>query len=167
MFKETVITAVIFFNSFLTVLGRVTKIFLLIKYLYNIIILGVRVCSPFAADDISCSLTEICDETTKTCQCAEGLKRYNETSCIEVEKTEAHSTPNYSSLVDDQSGGSIVIGILIPIILVAIIMFGIYLSRKYHIVTWVRRKLNYRNENYDEFMIGQDLDDDEDDPPLR
>lgn len=77
----------------------------------------------------------------------------------------SQSTPNYSSLVDNQGSGSVVAGILIPLSLIIFVICGIYLNRKYQILTWVRNKFNRRSENYDEFMIGQDLDDD--DPPLR
>lgn len=39
------------------------------------------------------------------------------------------------------------------------------MNRKYHLIAWVKQKMHRNHENYDEFMIGQDLDDD--DPPLH
>ncbi|XP_044265250.1 uncharacterized protein LOC123011726 [Tribolium madens] len=43
------------------------------------------------------------------------------------------------------------------------VIFAIYATRKYKLVAWLQRKIHQRNNNYDEFMIGQE----DDDPPLR
>lgn len=132
---------------------------------YFLCSLGDRPCSSLDLVDPKCSSSEVCDETTNTCQCPPGHERAGPTVCIAI-KTDVSTTPSYSSLIEDQSSGSVVIGVLIPVILIGFVMFGVYLSRKYRLVAWIRGKINHRNENYDEFMIGQDLDDD-DDPPLR
>lgn len=58
-------------------------------------------------------------------------------------------------------------GILIPLFLILLVIYAIYVSRKYHFVSWFRRKIRQRNNNYDEFMIGHDADVEDDDPPLR
>lgn len=84
--------------------------------------------------------------------------------CILESETDEHTRHKHSSLVNDGDGGSMSAYILTPLILIAFVICGIYINRKYHLVTWVRNKMIRNNENYDEFMIGQDLDDD---PPLH
>ncbi|KAF7264577.1 hypothetical protein GWI33_023038 [Rhynchophorus ferrugineus] len=104
----------------------------------------------------SCNSTEQCDTLTSTCKC---LAEY-------VEENGMCVTPNavsYSSLVDNQGSGSILAGILIPVCSLLLVICSIYLNKKYELVKWLRHRFSQRNRNYDEFMIGQD---DDDDPPL-
>lgn len=124
-----------------------------------------RQCDPSDLNSLQCSETELCDNSTRSCQCPSGFERENNTYCVEKVISSSQSTPNYSSLVDNKGSGSLVAGILIPLSLIIFVICGIYINRKYQLLTWVRNKFNRRSENYDEFMIGQDLDDD--DPPLR
>ncbi|KAJ8934520.1 hypothetical protein NQ314_013303 [Rhamnusium bicolor] len=131
-----------------------------------IVVVGNRQCDTSDLNNSPCSSdTELCDGSTNSCQCLPGYERKNKTYCVQTVNTSSQSTPNYSSLVDNQGSGSIVAGILIPLFLIIFVICGIYVNRKYQILTWIRNKISHRNENYDEFMIGQDLDDD--DPPLH
>nr|CAH7769764.1 unnamed protein product [Callosobruchus chinensis] len=139
-----------------------TRITWFIFSIWLSVVLAARRCE-FDAEG-QCSETESCNEATNTCQCLPGYERGNETHCVPF-SPEVDSTPNYSSLVDNQGSGSIVAGILTPLCLIVMVMCGIYVTRRYHLIAWIRSKFNRRNENYDEFMIGQDLDDD--DPPLH
>ncbi|RZB66622.1 hypothetical protein BDFB_008677 [Asbolus verrucosus] len=124
-------------------------------------------CDPKDLVNPQCSDTQVCDETSRTCECKPGFKKVNETHCESVNSQILHTTPNTSSLVANHSSGSIVAGILIPLFLILFVIYAIYVSRKYKLVSWFRRKMHQRNNNYDEFMIGQDQDPEDDDPPLR
>ncbi|KAJ8962523.1 hypothetical protein NQ318_000914 [Aromia moschata] len=130
-----------------------------------IVVVGSRQCDPSDITKLLCSDTELCEEETRSCQCLPGYVRKNDTYCVQKNNASPQSNPNYSSLVDNKGSGSIVAGILIPIFLIIFVICTIYFNKKYHILTWVRNKISRRNENYDEFMIGQDLEDD--DPPLH
>ncbi|KAF2885395.1 hypothetical protein ILUMI_20793 [Ignelater luminosus] len=119
-----------------------------------------------------CSPTETCiptkDPKYGLCQCLPGFVRVNNSHCENVTKSNDLSIPKSSSLIDedaDNGSGHVVAGILIPLFLITIVICGVYFSRKYHVMGYIRSKLYQRNSNYDEVMIGQDLDDD--DPPLR
>lgn len=115
-------------------------------------------CNPETLVDQQCSSNnEQCDVTTNTCQCLSSFNNENGT-CVEP-----HSTPNYSSLVDNHGNGSLIAGILIPLFLITFVICSIYVGKRFELVKWLRNRLNQRNRNYDEFMIGQD---DDDDPPL-
>ncbi|EFA06659.2 uncharacterized protein LOC103313889 [Tribolium castaneum] len=114
-------------------------------------------CDPTALPS-QCPDSQLCDEATRTCQCAPGFTR-NASACAPL----APTTPNTSSLVAGHHSGPIVAGILIPLVLILLVIYAIYISRKYKLVTWLQRKIHQRNNNYDEFMIGQE----DDDPPLR
>lgn len=81
-------------------------------------------------------------------------------------KTDDQTSPKDSSVIENGDSGSVTIYILAPLFLIVFVICGIYINRKYHLVTWIKNKVHRNNENYDEFMIGQDLDDD-DDPPLH
>lgn len=105
----------------------------------------------------SCATTELCDDATNTCQCDRDYT-VDDGACVLP-----HTTLNYSSLVDNQGDGSLLAGILIPLCLVAFVICSIYISKRFELVKWLRERLIQRNRNYDEFMIGQD---DDDDPPL-
>lgn len=104
-----------------------------------------------------CSDTEVCND--KKCVCLPELTRLNETYCVKNK-----SSPNYSSLVYNDGNGSLVAGIVIPFCLILLVISAVYISKKYNIFDWIRQKVYQRNNNYDEFMIGQDIDDD--DPPI-
>nr|CAI5844001.1 unnamed protein product [Callosobruchus analis] len=74
---------------------------ILLTVLHYTSILAARVCE-FDAEG-QCSGTESCNEATNTCQCLPGYERGNETHCVPF-SPEPDSTPNYSSLVDNQEG---------------------------------------------------------------
>lgn len=121
-------------------------------------------CNKTSLVSVKCLETETCMITTGTCECLPDFKRINGT-CENV--TDAVSpSETKSALIDDGGNGRIVAGILIPLFLIMFVMCGVYVSRKYRLVGWLRAKLNQRNKNYDEVMIGQDPEDD-DDLPLR
>ncbi|KAJ8925364.1 hypothetical protein NQ315_009194 [Exocentrus adspersus] len=147
----------------------VYRIFSILPILPLLVVIGDadRKCDPEDLISISsqCSDTEVCDTFSRSCQCRPGYERYNTTYCKPSIVTSTQSTPNYSSLVDNQGNGSLIAGILIPVFLIVFVICGVYVNRKYQLLAWVRHKMSRSNENYDEFMIGQDLDDD--DPPLR
>lgn len=101
------------------------------------------------------------------CQCMPGFTKINDT-CTNVTDTKNSSIPKSSSLINEDEGGGhglVLAAILVPIALITLVIFGVYFSRKYNILVFLRIKFYQRNNNYDEVMIGQDLDDD--DPPLR
>jgi hypothetical protein len=124
-------------------------------------------CDPSDLVRPQCPQTQLCEETTATCQCQPGFKAHNDTFCVEVNPRNSRMpTPNTSSLVASHNSGAIVAGILIPLFLILFVIYAVYVSRKYKLVSWFRRKIHQRNNNYDEFMIGQEQDL-EDDPPLR
>ncbi|CAH0550637.1 unnamed protein product [Brassicogethes aeneus] len=123
-------------------------------------LLAERICNTTDAVTHDCSESEYCNENKK-CTCLPGYTRLNDTFCIQRN----NSAPNYSSLVYNNGNGSLVAGIVIPLCLILIVISGVYISRRYDVLDWIRQKINQRNSNYDEFMIGQDLDDD--DPPIR
>lgn len=133
--------------------------------------LGKQPCDTTTVVSKQCSPTETCvpakEPKNGNCECLPGHTRINNTYCENVTKSDDPPTPKSSSLVneDESSGhGHVVAGILIPVFLITVVICGVYFSRKYHVVSFVRSKLYQRNSNYDEVMIGQDLDDD--DPPL-
>lgn len=76
--------------------------------------------------------------------------------------------PSRSSFISDddvRSGGhNAVAGILISLFVIAMIVCGVYIAYRYRLVAWLRHRMRQRNVDYDEFMIGQDADDD---PPLN
>lgn len=99
------------------------------------------------------------------CECLPGRIKVNQTFCKPSDQITAAKS---SSLVEENSNGSsghIVAGILIPMFLIMVVIVGVYFNRKYQLIDFVTSKLYQRNGNYDEVMIGQDLEDD--DPPLR
>lgn len=119
-----------------------------------------RKCNLKLLEETECYENELCNELN-ICECLPDYVRVNETYC-EKKSTTNHSTANYSSLVDNHGSGSLVAGILIPTLLIAIIVCAVYATRRYQLMHWIRNKFRRNNENYDEFMIGQD----DDDPPL-
>ncbi|XP_050305834.1 uncharacterized protein LOC126742980 [Anthonomus grandis grandis] len=132
------------------------------KFLICVCFLFVKVlarvgdkCDPASIRDEPCPTPEeLCDQQIQTCQCAidynliEGVCVFNQTS-------------RYSSLVDNEGDGSLIAGIFIPLGLVSLVICSIYLSKRFELVKWLRERLHQRNQNYDEFMIGQDEDDDD------
>ncbi|CAG9764988.1 unnamed protein product [Ceutorhynchus assimilis] len=118
---------------------------------------GLKCNSTSTAIDPICESTESCDESTNICQCLPAFENVKD-QCVLPQ-----TTPNYSSLVDNQGNGSLVAGILIPLFLIAFVICSIYVGKRFELVKWLREKFSQRNRNYDEFMIGQD---DDDDPPL-
>lgn len=130
------------------------------------IILGNQ-CNVYDLRSKSCEDSEICDENYNSCQCAPGFKQ-NDNYCIKVEEIPRAdgdvSPPNNSELVNNHTSSSVP-SILLWIFICVNIIIVIYVVRKYNIINWMRNKINsFRRSNYDEFMIGQDVDDD---PPLR
>lgn len=100
-----------------------------------------------------------------TCDCRPGFAKINETYCKNI-SSGILPDPHSSSLVDNGSGSSshVIAAILIPILLISVVISGVYFNRKYDLYRYIRTKFYRRSSNYDEVMIGQDLDDD--DPPL-
>ena len=134
----------------------------------NCLVLGKTCSTGDLTRHPQCHETQLCDGRTGTCQCQPGFEPHNDTFCISVNpRSSRASTPNTSSLVASHNSGSIVAGILIPLFLILFVIYAVYVSRKYKLVTWFRRKIHQRNNNYDEFMIGQEQDLEDDDPPLR
>lgn len=95
--------------------------------------------------------------------CLEGYNRVS--GVCYLKPTDPPSRASFVS-DDDQSNnsGHAVAGILISIFVIAMIVCGVYITYKYRLIAWVRNRMNQRNVDYDEFMIGQDPDDD---PPLN
>lgn len=112
-----------------------------------------------------CSDTEMCVPSQTSiigvCICIDGYKRVNGT-CY-MKPTDPPSRASFVS-DDDQSSGHVVAGVLISIFVITLVVCGVYISYRYRLIAWVRNKMNQRNVDYDEFMIGQDPDDD---PPLN
>lgn len=139
---------------------------------------GGRSCDPVTSTLFEqCSPTESCiplssdtnDSASGTCTCLPGTIRFNETHCKNVTRGKVSpEDPKTSSLVGDDStsGGHVVVGILVPVFVISLVIGGAYFGRKYDLYRLIRSKIRQRSSNYDEVMIGQDLEDD-DDPPLR
>lgn len=124
----------------------------------------------FCAQDLkvrNCSHTEYCDLDTNRCQCMTGFKRLNDTFCIPATTPENNSIPNRSRLIENENDGSVTAYVITPIVLLVFVVCGIYINRRYHIVTWVKNRMHRNTEQRDELMIGHDLDDEDDDPPLH
>ncbi|CAG9859971.1 unnamed protein product [Phyllotreta striolata] len=109
--------------------------------------------------DVDCGKNEVCEESG-WCNCLPDFQK-KDNECVSVASEDIKSS-NYLNLVNNQGSGSIVAGILIPLFLIVFVMCGVYVTRKYHLLSWFRNRFRRRHENYDEFMIGQD----EDDEPL-
>ncbi|XP_044746296.1 uncharacterized protein LOC123307884 [Coccinella septempunctata] len=115
-----------------------------------------------------CGELEICDENTNSCQCAPGYNRV-ENSCkkaVSLPTPNGDITlPNNSELVNHHTSTSIS-GVLMFIFIIFInIIIVVYVVKRFNLVHWMRNKINsWNRSNYDEFMIGRDVDDD---PPLR
>ncbi|KAK9886718.1 hypothetical protein WA026_017637 [Henosepilachna vigintioctopunctata] len=117
-----------------------------------------------------CEEFETCDETSNSCQCLPGYVKVD-SYCEKIEQNSGSSgnilfPPNSSSLVNDKDeGGSAVTGYVLLFFLLFSLIGGIFVTRKYNLLQVVRNKVySFRRSHYDEFMIGQDVDDD---PPLR
>lgn len=125
-----------------------------------------------------CSPTESCiparaGSPDGTCDCLPGTVRHNDTVCRNATRAKSSPDPQTSSLVgggDSTSGGStagyVIVGIAVPALLISVVMGAVYFGRKHDLYGYVRNKVRQRRSNYDEVMIGQDFEDD-DDPPLR
>lgn len=131
--------------------------------------LGKQACDSSSIIERQCHKTFVCvptnDSTNSYCECLPGHTKINETFCTNVSDA---TTAKSSSLVnkeEDNGSGHVVAGILIPVFLIMVVIAGIYFNRKYHLADYFISKVYQRNSNYDEVMIGQDLEDD--DPPLR
>lgn len=127
-----------------------------------------RKCNTTDLENEQCSATEVCNSQNKTlslgvCECQNGFVRINETFCQALDSSTDKTTVKTSSLTDRKGGSSIIAGI-VPTFIILIVICAVYIGYKYKLHTWFKNKINQRNTNYDEFMIGQDLDDD---PPLR
>ncbi|KAB0805021.1 hypothetical protein PPYR_01991 [Photinus pyralis] len=132
--------------------------------------LGKQACDSSSIIEKQCHETFLCVPTNDStnngyCECLPGYTKINETYCTNASDA---TTAKSSSLVnkeEDNGSGHVVAGILIPVFLIMVVIAGIYFNRKYHLADYFISKLYQRNSNYDEVMIGQDLEDD--DPPLR
>ncbi|KAF5274814.1 hypothetical protein FQR65_LT00397 [Abscondita terminalis] len=139
---------------------------IIFSFVLNFVV-GEQTCDSSSVTVNQCPPTFTCvpkNDITGYCQCLPGYTKVNDTFC---ENSDKDSTVKSSSLVEEDNNGSghIVAGILIPTFLIMVVISGVYFNRKYHLVDYVTSKLYQRNGNYDEVMIGQDLDDD--DPPLQ
>ncbi|KAF5301651.1 hypothetical protein FQA39_LY10698 [Lamprigera yunnana] len=128
---------------------------------------GDQSCDTGGLNDRQCPSTLTCvpkNGLIGYCDCFPGYTKVNDTFC---KKSGNYSTVKSSSLVEEKSttSGHVVAGIVIPIVLIMVVISGAYFNRKYHLVDYISSKLYQRNNNYDEVMIGQDLEDD--DPPLH
>ncbi|KAL3288063.1 hypothetical protein HHI36_002514 [Cryptolaemus montrouzieri] len=126
-------------------------------------------CNIYDLRSKQCDQFEICDENTNTCRCSSGYVKVD--AFCEKHKqnpyTEVKSpSPNSSSLINEQKGGgSLITGFLLPLFLLISLVSLVYLTIKYDLASRIRNKVYLlRRANYDEFMIGADVDDD---PPLR
>ncbi|XP_060533270.1 uncharacterized protein LOC132706137 [Cylas formicarius] len=115
--------------------------------------------SDITGSEICSGEKEYCDPVSRKCQCLPNYTEENN-QCIPLP-----INPDCSDLADNRGNGSLIAGILIPLFLIIIVICSIYVVKRYELGTWIRSKLHRRNHNYDEVMIGQDLNDD-DDPPL-
>lgn len=124
-----------------------------------------RKCDTTDLTQSVCAESEICvpplSSTLGVCKCKDGYKKVNDT-CY-MKPTEPPSRASFVS-DDDQSNGHVVVGVLISLFVIALVVCAVYVSYRYRLIAWVRNKMNQRNVDYDEFMIGQDPDDD---PPLN
>lgn len=117
--------------------------------------------------DNQCSATETCYQSEVSrlgaCACREGFIRINDTFC--QAPTQPNGTPavKTSSLVDHNSSSNVV-ATVVPTFVILIVICVVYIGYKYKLHSWIKNRINQRSTNYDEFMIGQDLDDD---PPLH
>ncbi|XP_057657067.1 uncharacterized protein LOC130894337 [Diorhabda carinulata] len=134
-----------------------TKTATFFVFLFITAVFGEQKCNFEDLTQENCGDHEWCVQETNLCECITNYEKKNNI-CVPV-TTHDPTSSNYSNLVHHQGSGSIVAGILIPLFLIVFIMCGVYVTRKYHLVSWLRNKFHRRNENYDEFMIGQDDDD--------
>lgn len=159
--KRSILILILFFYKLSFILGR---FYHKQNQYYKLFVIGIRRHCEFKLNlGNDCSPTEYCDEETKECQCFKGYERINDTYCV-ISKTD--QTSEHSNLIENGESGSATVYILTPLILIIFVICGIYLNRRYQLVAWVNKKIHRNHGNYDEFMIGQDFDDD-DDPPLR
>lgn len=103
-----------------------------------------------------CSQTEYCDENSKQCNCLKGLDRHNISWCV-PKTTDEQTTPQQSQIVVNEDSASITPFVLTTLFLFVIVFGGIYIHRKYDLVTWFKYKLRRRN---DVFFMTPDLNDD-------
>lgn len=104
------------------------------------------------------------------CQCIQGYVRINGTCSVQPTTTEPPSRASFISNDDAgehqvvQPKNHTVAGVFIGIFVVAFVLCGVYVAYRYRFVGWLRGRMGQRNVDYDEFMIGQEADDD---PPLH
>ncbi|KAI4467444.1 atp-dependent protease [Holotrichia oblita] len=138
------------------------------------ITLAQKQCSLKDTRQVECSINEACTVNSTVdgtddigyCDCRVGLKRVNGSLCVQIQENKNAQQPSTSSLVHGSNSNHLAAAILIPLFIISLVIIGIYISHRYKVITWIRTRMNQRKSNYDEVMIGQDLDDD-DDPPLR
>lgn len=114
-----------------------------------------------------CGESEICDENVNSCQCAPGFNTVDNfcQRAILIPNTNENVEPNNTELLINNHAGLTIKGVLILTFLCVNIIVVILVMKKFNFGHWVRNKVySFRRSNYDEFMIGQDVDDD---PPLR
>lgn len=87
----------------------------------------------------------------------------NDTFCRATLNAASQSALNESRSNETDGGSGHVAAAVVSVLVIAFVICAVFVGYKYKLHTWVRSKFNQRNSNYDEFMIGQDLDDD---PPL-
>lgn len=122
-------------------------------------------CNPHSMRDVACKQNETCT-ATGFCECKVGFKLINDT-CLNITTTKdaPDAQPVIHSSTEESTSNHVAAGILIPLFLITVVICGVFLNHKYRIISWIRNKIDQRNMNYDEVMIGQDLEDD--DPPLH
>lgn len=132
-------------------------------------LLSEKKCNTTDLYQSTCSNTEICVPSPTSslglCKCIDGYKRINDTCRLEVKPTDPPSRASFIS-DDDSSGSHVVATVLISVFVVAFALaaFAALVCYRYSLLAWIRNRMNQRNVDYDEFMIGQDADDD---PPLN
>lgn len=109
-----------------------------------------------------CHEHETCHSKREECECLPSFKRVN--GVCENDTKDVSSIAS-SALMHESNGSHVIAGVLIPLFLIFVVILGIYVSRRYKVILWIRSKINKRSSNYDEVMIGQD--DDDDDLPLQ
>lgn len=129
-----------------------------------------RKCSVSNLKVVECLAFETCvanssDVDIGSCECQTGFERLDDGPCVQVVTNGKAQEALISNLPDSSGSSHFAAAVLIPVLLVFFVII-IYVSYRYKVITWIRVKMNQRKANYDEVMIGQDLNDD-DDPPLR
>lgn len=112
--------------------------------------------------DYYCVDNELC--VNGHCECKPGYIRLNN-ECIKNNSNNPESTiqPDPPDVKKIEYNNNSAVVFVIPILLIIVlVIFSVFLIKRYNLVTWITNKINQRNAPYDEVMIGQE----DDDPPL-